>query len=733
MMEQFYYTEREMGKGFEPGKKGFQVAACSPGIDTAVRAVLADLATHYGRTVLWESGPKEAKELERQLRLSDEENESAPPALIQAYPAIWDCYRLTDGRMALSRSGYRGFVRDGRPGNFFVHTLVVDPHDLAAFAHNPMVLARSGLFKEYDESEATQLPTLAPQPPAPFAATDLTPLSIPIWSTRIAAMLAALLGTQTGGPPLLLCLPGWLEGQGLLEALLALVPPGYRGRISFCTNETQLRWQPASDTAKGEGGKAGHDLLVFCGPDHGVKKLQQSDYSADFAIFNFTEQKFSDSVTPGDYACFAADCALTRKEGRLWQYHDLVGRLGCDNNPGAWDVLVKAMPFMDELAAASSLCEALEAVLGLPVFAAGAAGLEAKAAIVRDLLQPRLRRVAGGDDTRGLLCLVGPLGRLVALLGREDAQAFAGEIGELAATAFGEGKFVLAEGLLTATGPMRVGLTRRLLATAVGDARLMKLAISDPREAETLTAMVAEALSFGQEKPWSPAETEWLLHLVFSAGRTAGTSSKAWARLGSQAVEPFLQAQPEEAGLAFLRRLLGLFPPEVCPEAYAFLAARLLVIVKPGGEELTAQLTALLQEAKRSSQAELVAEALLVSADGLLAGLEERALLCGRMAVGFARSSLAEYWYRNYRAAIAAVPSPLPIRTTLATSGGASLSAREFLDALAGDMAMSSLEEAFLPLLQLPEILALVCASLSRSLGDSQIPVETLDCCETAI
>ena len=572
VMEQFYYTEREKGKGFDPSCIGFQVAACSPGIDSTLRAILSELATHYGRGVLWECGPGEAKDLERKLRLSDEENEPAPAVLTQAYPAIWSCYRLGDGRMALGRAGYRGFVKDGRPGNFFVHTLVFNPGALAAFDYNPLVLSRSGLFEDCDTPEKTLLETIVPEPPAAASPTDFAPLLSPAWSGRIASILTALLHTRTGGPSVIICLPGWLEAPSLIEAILALVPPHCRGRISFCTNENQPRWKPANDTTKSEAAKAGHDLLVFCGPEGGVRKLQQDDYIQTFSVFNFVEQKFSNTGPPCDYARFAADCVLSRKENLLHQHHDLAEGLGCGADPSAWDVLVTAMPLMDPAPNGDSLAAGLEAVLGLGVLSDSVSGVEARAIIVRDMVWPHLRRLAGSGDNRLLTRLAGLLGRLFSLLGDKEGQVFADEILELAVTTLLEGRVMLAVALLAPTGQRRDDLCRKLHHAVATDARLEKLTVSCPGEGEALIAMIAEALIGGQKEPFTAPETERLLEAAFRNGRATGTVLQAWTRLGQSVVLPFFQGALDDERLAFLRRFLSFLPTEICLEGYGQIA-----------------------------------------------------------------------------------------------------------------------------------------------------------------
>ncbi len=101
---QLHYTSCRRGCS---GSAGFQTRSCSEGIT-----------------------PEEQREIERQGAYRpprDVEREPSPEQIALDFPRALRFYTLSSGRQALTLSSYSGRDYSGRWGNFFAHTLVLEP------------------------------------------------------------------------------------------------------------------------------------------------------------------------------------------------------------------------------------------------------------------------------------------------------------------------------------------------------------------------------------------------------------------------------------------------------------------------------------------------------------------------------------------------------------------------------------------------------------------------------
>jgi hypothetical protein len=370
--EQLIYTDRPRGKGLEPGAAGYQIQACSAGLGPELRNLLGDVCRHYGDAV-YRHAPQAAAERETAWRATAESLAEVPAEVLAAFPVVWSYDRLADDLYALTRVRYAGFTYDGRTGNFFAHSLVFTPGDLASCGGNPLALARSGLFLSSSPGDGTSLPAVEGPNGTGEARREV---SWDLYRERLPALVASL--AATSGPPVLLGLAEWSEAVALVEALLELLPPSARSRTTFCTYESDRNWEPP----------AGHHLLVLCPRDGRPLDLRPDEYRSRFAVFNFLEGRFSDAAAPGPYARLAAGCAAGGDLRPLQSHHALLEALGLDREPAAWDALAPAAALGDEAPHRERLAEAARVLLA-------AAREPAQRDVVLERLLPRVRRLDG--------------------------------------------------------------------------------------------------------------------------------------------------------------------------------------------------------------------------------------------------------------------------------------------------------------------------------------------------
>jgi len=338
-IEQLTFTDRRAGGGVDPGAAGYQIAACSEGLEPALRELLASLCSHYGE-VAYSAAPAAARDGETAWRTRTERLDAVPEEVLELFPRI-SCYtRLGEDLFALTRISYRGLTHDGRPGNFFAHALVLAPDDLAPAGSNPLAPGLDGSLRCRDDGEETTLPALAELACAEAPAPRFELLAEAPYREHLAAMIAALAEAGPARRPVVLCLDDWRRAAVLVEALLGLLPPPARRRTSVCTFERNPIWLPAGLDRREERVVAAHHLVVVCSEEkEGAFDLRHDE--SRFALFNFVDERFAGTAEPGPFAVFAASCVIDGALERLWRHHALVERMGpAGHPPTAWDALL---------------------------------------------------------------------------------------------------------------------------------------------------------------------------------------------------------------------------------------------------------------------------------------------------------------------------------------------------------------------------------------------------------
>jgi hypothetical protein len=210
VLEQQYYTSSP--KRLD-GQAGFGVVGQTPGLSPDDALAIAPFNLYR-----------------KPLALADDDIAGAPPT--------FSYYSLPSGRFAVTNAAYVGKDYTGRWGNFFAHTLVGDPAELAPLAFAPIVLYGKGLWctgemagGSPELSPLDVLPTIGPVKPS-SASAFLT--AEPGRERVLAAMLQAVIDRPTSGKRLVIAdqpknIAGWLF------SISVVFPPGVRAGITFTT------------------------------------------------------------------------------------------------------------------------------------------------------------------------------------------------------------------------------------------------------------------------------------------------------------------------------------------------------------------------------------------------------------------------------------------------------------------------------------------------------------------
>lgn len=230
-IEQFVFTDRERGKGWESTLDGgFQVAACSEGVLPEHVGRLATIAGEVGRLFLNAFGMNSSR--------------SAPPFGTETSP-LWCWTPLDENLWALTRSIYLGqSVSSSRPeGNYLFHAILMRPEDMSGFRNNPFNFAqfacKQDLFWSQDRGltalNAIELPSTTKQ----AASIDLSKVHV-ILSRNFAkrdalAQLLSLLVSLRSPSRGTLLVNGLDadESWKLMGMVLFLLPAFVRSRISL--------------------------------------------------------------------------------------------------------------------------------------------------------------------------------------------------------------------------------------------------------------------------------------------------------------------------------------------------------------------------------------------------------------------------------------------------------------------------------------------------------------------
>ncbi len=725
-MEQLYYTDRAPGKGLDPSKSGFQIAACSPGIDENGRNIISQISEHY-MIVARTMAPKEVKDLELQLR--KDRVKVVPDSLLEAFPEVWSYSRLADDRYALTRVAYCGLEHKGRPGNFFAHTFTFDSQEPSRFDHNPLTLARSGLFKSKDSSESTILPpvTVPSEKDAPI--TDLAPLKASPFAEKAGAMAFAAIRACTGGPPVVLCLPGWHEAAPLIESILALVPPAFRTRIPFCTNESDLQWKPVNQPGIAADTESASGIVALCGPDSVANRLLPYDYEKNYAVFNFRDQKFSDMGTLSVYARFAGECVRSRTPEKLALHHKLAERLGCARRPEAWDTIVSMVPLLGPRTAVEPLAEGTQALLS---FLENSSAPPETVKTGLDLVWNRVRVLGESGFER----IARPFARLLDMASEKEGRQYSKAICALASASLSCGGARQANYLLDAAGKYRGTILRYLREKAMTGSSKEKARFDNPDEAKAFANLLAEALTLDKIEDLAPSTVQNLLEQMFRTARGIGETADAWSRLAEKAVKPFFRSPLERDRIDLLRKLQAHVPADVCPEGFAWLVQLFLESARPKGKDQVALVAGFARKAQRSNESRIVRDALLAAVDALNPKQENRAWIKGRVAADLWDEPVADDWFCAYQNAMRTVNDPVPIHEGLVKYGAFPLLSKEILETVCpwqDDLSRSALEKYRHLFEMAPRVLANVSEAVCRRLSSASFEDEGLAVAEALL
>jgi hypothetical protein len=123
-----------------------------------------------------------------------------------------------------------------------------------------------------------------------------------------------------------------------------LLPAEVRCRTAFTTYEHDpYRLQGLRSTQSQRAQLPLQIVVTLSRAEEGVFKFQHDEYHAQFAIFNFVEQRFSPHPSPSAYAQYVADCCLHSRIDRVAPVHTLITALEVGREPEQWDRLLPAV------------------------------------------------------------------------------------------------------------------------------------------------------------------------------------------------------------------------------------------------------------------------------------------------------------------------------------------------------------------------------------------------------
>lgn len=635
-IQQLILTHRNLGKGVDPARAGFIVAACSPGIGDKLRHKLEVLCSSLGQVV--QARPESADRALQAWRDAQTDpfapiTEEVLRTVLKDCPIVWSYSAVEDGLFALVRGRYIGLTNEGagrRSGNFLTHALVLRAEDLAPVAHNPLALARSVRFWNIDDERVTILPELdaaaLPAAPGGSAADDGNNGNDALdgrspWSGKLPQLLAGLCDISGAGKRLVLCIPEWKAGRALVESLLGLLPPGARSRTTFTTFQLGALPSPVVGMQAPQGGmlaapgaesknSSPPQIVLACGRE--VSKFGLTDVMYEgigYTVMNFVDNRFTPVRVDGGYVSMRAGAGAAGKPSveRLDAWTLALG-LGADQTARqAWDKLV-AVAEVERLDADPAATSAALAT----VVDVAASPQQAEGALRH--LRKQITDLARGDSVPALEALVPGLATLADRASTAQPPAcsveHARQLSSLALDAFGRGRYRTADLLLQACGAARkdqlLEVIRKWLSPAAptagptakpGGAAAAPAAPAAANGASRDQAAVLARLL--EEVIASPAardlpQERLLVETLRAAGR-AGTAGEVWERLHQPVVQRLFDAMPEKGRREFLDTLLTVIPVQQCPAGRLWVGLTLLGISKSSGEPL---MVALEEQAK---------------------------------------------------------------------------------------------------------------------------------------
>ena len=682
-VEQLIYTDRPRGKGVDASLAGYQIKACSEGLGTEARRQLESICMHYGDAV-YGAAPRAAKDRETLWRTQAASLDVTPDEVLNEFPVVWSYDRIADDEYALTRVNYSGLTHDGRFGNFFAHALVFNPAQLDQHNFNPVALTCSDLFRGRDDgSDDTGLPSLSDLEVTTQDTGDKNPgvLSQPPYRERLAPLLDALCNATPDTRPVLVTLDDWRMATPLVQALLELLPPSARCRTTFATYESDRTWLiPTAGNVRPSNVAAAHHLLILSSPEARPFNLRPDEYQAVFAVFNFAEKKFSESLpAPGPYAEFAVQCVNANWRNRLRLHHEMIEQLQLGQNPKAWNALVPAVDLLDQQPNAPSLAEIARRIESF-------ARQPASAHKSLSILLPHVRRLAATQDGTGLEQLGPPLSALSDRVATDEelnrTQDFVPAVYELAGKALSEGNAHVAAALLSMCGQARAGILLGLLDDALNDEQAALNPGVKEVDRRATVALTIEGLAQAEQIPEYASIMDQWLRAAFRTARAADLLSDLWLRTADKFVKPRLNTEWDATAEQLARDLAASAPAAQAPEASFWLNLKLLERKPPVGDALLVQLRELAQACSLCEGTEDRARELLSLALSRFTEdqNEMRADIMAQLAEAAHGRPASDIFFDAYRAELERVASGrFKLRRKLAAAGVKHVLSRELI------------------------------------------------------
>ena len=672
-------TDRAAGKGFDPNHKdpGYQLAACSRGIDDRLKGVLYDICVPIG-DVVYRCRPASARAKWNEWYESLRKEGAAagrvvPDEVLKEFPVVHVYAGLEGGLFAFVRVRYAGWTHDNRFNNFLAHALVFKPEELAAYGYNPMALSRSDLFWSTDRGE-TALETLRDLGTPGDRTQSFALLGQHPFKARAGKAVGALLSARSGGRPVVLCLSDWRQAGALIEDLLNLLAPSARSRMTFCTFTNALPKQGAGERAEA----AGSMISVVCADNVGNLMLNPANYGPNAAcvVFNFVEDKFTEVDAPTAYTSLAAAAVESGRREKLDALYEVIEKMGLGEDREAWDALTPAAQLAEETISPQAMQDAVCAM-------AAAAKAPSKAALALDLIMPHVERLAEANKRDILAAIASDFGSILdaAVSGDEAPRGKRiADITGLAVRAFDKGWICTANALVRLCGKQKDNVAMSVLehGFAVTDGR--KAAPATAEDGRQLTEVLLDGVGIVGGKAEDAPLRERLVTALFDAANQAGRTAEVWSAVGEAVVKPMLEGVLDAAKLGILRSIVGQVSEETCPGGYVWLNVRLIKATKPRNEELFGQLERIAAATSRLPGDKVLADVVTMVKEMLA----ERAVLAtalGRMSERAFGTGAGDVFFREYRDA--AVPGKTDrdeVRKSLAKAGAGKVLCRELFD-----------------------------------------------------
>src|SRR5262249_31862731 len=168
------------------------------------------------------------------------------------------------------------------------------------------------------------------------------------YAEQLVHLLSAVIYSPQTGQPVILCLPRWDHAAHLIEALLMLLPPEVRCRLTFTTYEHDPYRLQGLGSATSQSAQLPLQIVATLSrAEGGAFKFEHDEYQTQFAIFNFAEQQFSPPSAPSAYAQYVADCCRHCRIDRVASVQKLLTAMEVGRQPDQWDKVLPAVFMQD--------------------------------------------------------------------------------------------------------------------------------------------------------------------------------------------------------------------------------------------------------------------------------------------------------------------------------------------------------------------------------------------------